>query len=294
MFEKVESCPVCESKLSDNLIICQDHTVSKESFAISRCRTCSFLYTNPRPSEDRLGSYYESEDYISHNKKSNSLINRIYKIARKFTVRSKVAMINKFTANKNTLLDIGCGTGEFINEAKKNNWLINAVEPGSLARRSAEELNGISIYEDIQQIEKTKFDAITMFHVLEHVADLNGTMKKVRKLLHKEGSLFIALPNSASYDAKQYKEDWAAYDVPRHLYHFNQETAELLFKKHKLEIIETLPMKLDAFYVSLLSEKYANGKTNYWQAFWNGLKSNKWAKNNQNNYSSLIYVLKKR
>jgi 2-polyprenyl-3-methyl-5-hydroxy-6-metoxy-1,4-benzoquinol methylase len=294
MFEKVESCPVCESKLSDNLIICQDHTVSKESFAISRCRTCSFLYTNPRPSEDRLGSYYESEDYISHNKKSKSLINRIYKIARKFTVRSKVAMINKFTANKNTLLDIGCGTGEFINEAKKNNWLINAVEPGSLARRSAEELNGISIYEDIQQITKTKFDAITMFHVLEHVADLNGTLKKVRKLLHKEGSLFIALPNSASYDAKQYKEDWAAYDVPRHLYHFNQETAELLFKKHNLEIIETLPMKLDAFYVSLLSEKYANGKTNYWQAFWKGLKSNKWAKNNQNNYSSLIYVLQKR
>jgi 2-polyprenyl-3-methyl-5-hydroxy-6-metoxy-1,4-benzoquinol methylase len=294
MFEKVESCPVCESKLSDNLIICQDHTVSKESFAISRCRTCSFLYTNPRPSEDRLGSYYESEDYISHNKKSNSLINRIYKIARKFTVRSKVAMINKFTANKNTLLDIGCGTGEFINEAKKNNWLINAVEPGSLARRSAEELNGISIHEDIHQITKTKFDAITMFHVLEHVADLNGTLKKVRKLLHKEGSLFVALPNSASYDAKQYKEDWAAYDVPRHLYHFNQETAELLFKKHKLEIIETLPMKLDAFYVSLLSEKYANGKTNYWQAFWNGLKSNKWAKNNQNNYSSLIYVLQKR
>lgn len=294
MFEKVESCPVCESKLSDNLIICQDHTVSKESFAISRCRTCSFLYTNPRPSEDRLGSYYESEDYISHNKKSNSLINRIYKIARKFTVRSKVAMINKFTANKNILLDIGCGTGEFINEAKKNNWLISAVEPGSLARRSAEELNGISIHEDIHQITKTKFDAITMFHVLEHVADLNGTLKKVRKLLHKEGSLFVALPNSASYDAKQYKEDWAAYDVPRHLYHFNQETAELLFKKHKLEIIETLPMKLDAFYVSLLSEKYANGKTNYWQAFWNGLKSNKWAKNNQNNYSSLIYVLQKR
>lgn len=294
MLEKVESCPVCESKLSDNLIICQDHTVSKESFAISRCRTCSFLYTNPRPSEDRLGSYYESEDYISHNKKSNSLINRIYKIARKFTVRSKVAMINKFTANKNTLLDIGCGTGEFINEGKKNNWLINAVEPGSLARRSAEELNGISIYEDIQKITKTKFDAITMFHVLEHVADLNGTLKKVRKLLHKQGSLFIALPNSASYDAKQYKEDWAAYDVPRHLYHFNQETAELLFKKHNLEIIETLPMKLDAFYVSLLSEKYANGKTNYWQAFWKGLKSNKWAKNNQNNYSSLIYVLQKK
>lgn len=294
MFEKVENCPVCESKLSDNLIICKDHTVSKESFAISRCRNCGFLYTNPRPSEQRLGSYYESEDYISHNKKSNSLINRIYKIARKFTVRSKVAMINKFTANKNTLLDIGCGTGEFINEAKKNKWHINAVEPGTLARKSAEELNGISIYEDIHKIEKTKFDAITMFHVLEHVADLNGTMKKVRKLLHKEGSLFIALPNSASWDSTHYKNDWAAFDVPRHLYHFNQETAALLFKKHKLEVVETLPMKLDAFYVSLLSEKHAKGKMNYWQAFWNGLKSNKWAKNNQNNYSSLIYVLKKR
>ena len=294
MFEKVESCPVCESSLSDNFIICKDHTVSNESFAITRCRTCGFLYTNPKPSDERLGSYYESSEYISHNKKSNSLINRIYKIARRFTVKSKVGMIKKYTLNQSTLLDIGCGTGEFINEAKINNWEICGVEPGNLARQSAEELAEIKIYKDIAEIEKKKFDAITMFHVLEHVSDLNGTMKKIRKLLHKDGSLFIALPNSASWDSQKYKEHWAAYDVPRHLYHFNQETATLLFKKHKLNILETIPMKLDAFYVSMLSEKNANGKLNYWQAFWNGLKSNKWASNNQNNYSSLIYVLKKK
>ncbi len=294
MLEKVESCPVCESTLSDNFSICKDHTVSQESFAISRCRSCGFLYTNPRPSENRLGEYYESEDYISHNKKSRSLINRIYKIARKFTVRSKVAMINKFTQNKNALLDIGCGTGEFIHEANKSHWSITGVEPGELARQSTEELTGIKVHKDVQEMDKTKFDAITMFHVLEHVSDLNATMNKVRKLLDKEGSLFIALPNSESWDAKQYMANWAAYDVPRHLYHFNQATAAMLFKKHKLEIVDTIPMKLDAFYVSMLSEKYAKGTINYWQAFWNGLKSNNWAKNNQNNYSSLIYVLKKK
>jgi len=294
MFEKVESCPVCESNLSDNFIICKDFTVSKESFAISRCRNCSFLFTNPRPSEDRLGAYYESEDYISHNKKSNNLVNRIYKIARKFTVRSKVSMIKKFTINQSTLLDIGCGTGEFITQAQNKGWTISGVEPGTLARTSAEELANIKIHKDIHEIEKAKFDAITMFHVLEHVSDLNGTLKKVRKLLHKEGSLFIALPNTSSWDSQIYKEEWAAFDVPRHLYHFNQDTAAMLFKKHKLKIVDTLPMKLDAFYVSMLSEKYAKGKVNYWQAFWNGLKSNNWAKNNQNNYSSLIYVLKKK
>jgi predicted SAM-dependent methyltransferase len=118
-------------------------------------------------------------------------------------------------------------------------------------------------------------------------------MEQVKYVLKDEGIAFIALPNHKSWDTQYYKKQWAAWDVPRHLYHFSMDTFSNLAKKHGFKIVEILPMKFDAFYVSLLSEKYRTNKMNYIKALFQGMKSNRWAKKNNNNYSSLIYVLRK-
>jgi 2-polyprenyl-3-methyl-5-hydroxy-6-metoxy-1,4-benzoquinol methylase len=298
MFERIDQCPVCESERKDHAFIVKDHMVSGESFAISRCRNCSFHYTNPRPKGDKLGAYYESENYLSHQSKQKSIFGLLYEWARNRALNQKLSWIESY-APKDKLLDYGCGAGYFMKHAEKKGWKSYGVEPSEKARALAMRDFGGEVTSSLDELEKKKFDAITLFHVLEHVPDLNETLAKLRKRLHKKGILFIALPNHDSYDAKKYMELWAAWDVPRHLYHFNPYTAKLLFKKHKLQIEATLPMKMDAYYVSLLSEQYKAGLqkpslSTYWQAFWAGLKSNKAAQKNQNTFSSLVYVLKKK
>lgn len=298
MFERIDQCPVCESELKDHALVVKDYMVSGESFAISRCRQCSFHYTNPRPTADQLGKYYESDQYLSHQSKPGSLFGRLYEWARNKALRQKLNWIETY-APKSNLLDYGCGAGYFMKYAEKKGWKACGIEPNTRAKALAEKDFHGPVHTELEHLAKEKFTAITLFHVLEHVPNLNETLKKLRKRLDKKGTMFIALPNHESYDAEKYKELWAAWDVPRHLYHFNQHTAELLFKKHKLKIVKILPMKMDAYYVSLLSEQYKEGLpkpsiSSYWQAFWEGRKSNSAARKNRNNYSSLVYVLKKK
>ncbi len=294
MYEKVEQCPICNGQDFKNFIICEDHTVSHESFVITQCANCDFLITNPRPSSNQIGKYYHSEDYISHTNKSNSLINIIYKIARNFTLRGKLKLINKLNTEK-SILDYGCGTGFFLDYCKKNNWKVTGIEPDENARKLATDNVGENIYPTLNTKEHPKkYDIITLWHVLEHVHNLTELLDDLKSILKKDGYLIIAVPNSASLDANIYKENWAAYDVPRHLYHFNQLTFNELIKYQGYKLVDTHPMKLDAYYVSMLSEKQQNAKNNHLKAIINGWKSNAWASKNDNNYSSLIYVLKKK
>lgn len=293
MFEKITQCPICSSDLIDNYMVCKDHMITGESFAITQCTQCSFLFTNPRPTTKDLGKYYQSDEYISHSNKSTNPINWIYKIARHFTLAKKVKLINKISTKK-TILDYGCGTGDFLVACKKSGWNINGLEPDTNARTNASEKTKIKILSQLTEITNTdKVDVITMWHVLEHIPELNHTLELVKQQLTKKGKLLIAVPNYQSFDAEYYKANWAAYDVPRHLYHFSQKTMKLLLKNHGLRINEILPMKLDSFYVSMLSEKYKNGNTNYIKSIISGYKSNAYANKNNNNYSSLIYIASK-
>jgi len=289
MYEKLEVCPSCKNTNFKNYLICSDHSVSGESFALSKCTKCELVFTNPRPDEEALPKYYESKEYISHTNKANSFINLIYKIARHFTIRSKIKLINSYH-NKGTILDYGCGTGHFLKSCESKGWTTYGYEPDKNARAIAES-NGLHI---IEKIKKTnaKYDIITAWHVIEHVSDLRKTIKKLRSALNENGHLIIAVPNIESYDARYYKENWAAYDVPRHLYHFNQKSFGKLIAKSKLTMVKTLPMKLDAYYISMISEKYINGKNNLLSALRIGRLSNKEAKKS-GEYSSLIYILKK-
>jgi len=290
---EIKICPSCNSENFSSYQTCVDYTVSHETFQLIKCETCNLVITTPRPENHQLSKYYKSDNYISHTNKASTIIDQIYLLARKYTLRKKINILRNLK-KKGTILDYGCGTGEFLNACKSNGWIISGLEPSPDARAKANQLNQILIHESLDEIQK-KYDTITLWHVLEHVADLNDTLKKLSSLLKENGIIFIAVPNYESYDAHYYKQNWAAFDVPRHLWHFDKNSMETLLIKNCLTIESIVPMKLDSFYVSLLSEKYKNNKqtlTGMAKAFYIGLKSNLKAKQS-NNFSSLIYIARK-
>jgi 2-polyprenyl-3-methyl-5-hydroxy-6-metoxy-1,4-benzoquinol methylase len=291
--ESVNTCPVCKATTFQNFIKCRDYTTSKEEFQIQRCINCNFLFTNPRPDVESIVKYYQSENYISHSGKSN-LFGSIYRIARRYALRSKFNLISEFHETTGTILDYGCGTGELLKYFLDKNWKITGVEPSTMAREKASILTGQKIYQSIDLVNQSVYDVITLWHVLEHIHNLNETIDALKKILKPGGTMFIAVPNASSKDSLHYQEIWAGYDVPRHLWHFSRETIERLLKNHGLKVEEVQPMKLDSFYVSLLSENntHQNGNKfmNALAAFRVGLKSNLQAAKT-GEYSSLIYIV---
>ncbi|MEP5611327.1 MAG: class I SAM-dependent methyltransferase [Cyclobacteriaceae bacterium] len=292
MYERLENCPSCQHPQFDNYLICEDHTVSHESFALVKCTKCELVFTNPRPRIDELDKYYQSEAYISHTDKANSVVHILYKFVRTYTLARKRNLVEGFKAN-GTILDYGCGTGDFLRSMQKDSWTTFGVEPNADAKAIAIKKNTGLITSDISDFsDDILFDMVTAWHVLEHVADLRETLRLIRKRIVKNGYLILAVPNLNSLDASTYGEKWAAYDVPRHLYHFTQTSLQNLADKTKFKLVATLPMKFDSYYVSMLSEKYRSGKNGFIKSMLTGFKSNISA-NKTGEYSSLIYVLKK-
>ncbi|WP_338874015.1 class I SAM-dependent methyltransferase [Spirosoma sp. SC4-14] len=272
---------------------CKDYLVSHKNFSIQQCEQCGFRLTNPRPDGSSIGFYYKSDQYVSHNDQSKGLINTAYRLVRNYTLRSKLKLIKELNGKEGKLLDIGCGTGAFLEICRNNNWTIAGMEPDPDARTIAEAKLQIAIKTEIGELAGTgPFNIITLWHVLEHIPDLNKTISQLYDLLDRNGTLLIAVPNSASYDAEYFNEYWAAYDVPRHLYHFVPTTIEALFKKHGFRLAGTQPMLFDAFYIAMLSTKYQTGKTDYVKSIRLGLASNSKAKQTGNS-SSLIYLFNK-
>lgn len=270
----------------------KDFSVSGESFNLIQNDKKDLLYTDPQPSQENLKSYYESDDYISHTDSKRSLFEKLYQAVRKISLQKKLNLIAKYQPQKGRLLDIGAGTGEFLKLANSNGWQSIGIEPSEKARKIAIS-KGVSFEESMWQIDNNSVDVITMWHVLEHVPDYKSQFSELKRMLKTSGTILIAVPNYKSYDAKIYGEYWAAFDVPRHLWHFSKEAIKRIAIEYNFELVEVLPMKFDAFYVSLLSEKYKYGTMRYFPALLNGLRSNLYGKQNQE-YSSHIYVLKNR
>ncbi|MCH3881352.1 class I SAM-dependent methyltransferase [Tenacibaculum sp. K20-16] len=266
----------------------KDYSVSKEVFELEKNEEFDMLVTIPVPKN--LSSYYESENYISHTDGKKGVFEKVYQLVKNYTLKRKLKLINSFNSEEKTILDIGAGTGDFLATCKNDNWQVLGIEPNKKAREIAASKN-ITLQENISIVENKKFDVITLWHVLEHVENLEEYIQQLKALLKENGTLIIAVPNYKSYDANHYKKYWAAFDVPRHLWHFSQTSISKLFSKENITIVKTLPMKFDSYYVSLLSERYKNGKMNPFKAFWIGFTSNRKAKKT-NEYSSLIYVLK--
>lgn len=320
----------------------KDFSVSKENFELLLDDRIDLLITNPRPKKENLGKYYETENYISHTDRKKSITEIVYSLVKKYTLNKKLEILNSFGVQEKNVLDIGCGTGDFLNVCQQAGWKVTGIEPSEKAReKGLDKLKkGTYIYSDIhaffeedfageekdidykQSYKQTKlyhhsehetknveqevlkfnddytpekkpyqFDVITMWHVLEHVHDLDIYIYRLKQLLKPDGVLVIAVPNYKSYDAEFYKEHWAAFDVPRHLWHFSQTSIHRLFATELMKVVKTIPMKFDAFYVSLLSEEYKTGKKKFINAIRSGIKSNIKAKRT-GEYSSLIYVLK--
>ncbi|CAN5285441.1 methyltransferase domain-containing protein [soil metagenome] len=291
--EMVAECPICGEKDRQHYLSCKDNTVSKIYFEIVECSKCSFAYTSPRPTENDLGWYYESEEYISHSNTSKGIVSRLYQMVRKRTLGKKLQLINSEGKN-GLLLDIGCGTGEFLNTMTSDGWKTIGIEPSDSARKQGIENYKLDVRkeEELNNLQPKSFDVITMWHVMEHVPHLDQRVKKLNELLKDDGVLIVAVPNRNSYDAAFYKENWAAYDVPRHLWHFRAQDMKALMLNSGFEVKKILPMKFDSYYISMLSEKYKNGSGNLLAAMWRGWISNR--KAGSEGSSSLIYIIRKK
>lgn len=277
----------------DNLkpyITVKDHSVSKEIFTIFHDTELDLLYTHPQPAASELSKYYESDDYISHTDGNRTLFEKAYQLIKSRALKMKVRLIGRENQTTGSLLDIGAGTGDFIVAARTAGWNCTGIEPSEKAR-------AIAVNKDVQFANTTldladeSFDVITMWHVLEHVPDVMAQLKELRRLIKPSGTIVIAVPNFKSFDAIHYDAFWAAYDVPRHLWHFSKTAVSKLADRNSLVLDKIVPMKFDAFYVSLLSEKYKSGKMNYLAALITGLRSNSYGRR-KGEYSSHIYVLK--
>lgn len=299
MLERLTKCPLCKSGHFLNSEQIKDFAVSQETFIICNCTKCGLKFTNPRPTEEAIAPYYDFPEYFSHEDKAKNLTQFVYQRVRKFAISQKVKHLNNLKPTKGKFLDYGCGTGELLSKAKESGWKVKGIEPNEKARKLANSKLDGKVYESIDELAKgTSFDIITLYHVLEHVHSLRKTVKKLINHLKSDGYIIIAVPNPESHDANKYKDHWAGWDVPRHLYHFNHQSIESFSELFDLQLVNEMPMSFDSYYVSLLSEGYTNPNQSivkkYWKAMQTGKKSNSEARKSAGNYSSNLFVFKKK
>ncbi len=298
MISNLTNCPVCESTTFRDYLKCEDFTVSHETYKIQECTSCSFKFTQDIPDQTSIGKYYQAEDYISHSGSTKGLINKLYHFVRKRSLQQKFKLVSSITHGIH-IIDYGCGTGEFLNVCQHKGWSVQGFEPSEQARKVAETVNQIPVTDpkNLANHPDHSADIITLWHVLEHVHELKPTLETLLRKLKPSGILLIAVPNCSSYDAKHYQEFWAAYDVPRHLYHFEPNTINILMHQFGLLRKSIRPMLFDSYYVSLLSEKYKNGGNLSLmcliKGFISGFISNAKASSNKLTYSSQIYIYQK-
>ena len=289
-------CPWCNSENNSKFLELKDYFLTQENFEILECNDCKLLFTTPCPAPDKIGDYYKSDDYLSHNESKKGIVPQIYNLVKKVNIKNKFNItVNGQQTTDNSILDIGCGVGDFLNYAKEKGCDITGIEPSEDARKIAEEKLGTKIFspEELQNIPNESFDIVTMWHVLEHVADLKTEIHHLERIVKKNGRLVLALPNYKSFDAEYYKDKWAAYDVPRHLNHFSRTSIKNIFNTTAFQLIDIKPLKWDSYYISMLSEQYLKHSNALLKATITGCKSNCKARKS-GEYSSLVYVFTKK
>jgi len=289
-----KKCPWCESENTQIHLSLKDEFLTKEDFQIYQCQDCGLLFTEPRPAKDKIGAYYKSEEYYSHQENKQGFIPRIYERVKSINLKNKSKMAT-LALKPGRILDIGCGVGDFLHVMETQGWETFGIEPSEEAKAIAKKRTKAQVYvpEQIEELANESFDLITMWHVLEHVDDLKTEIAHLQRLLKKGGRLVLALPNFKSYDATFYKEKWAAYDVPRHQSHFCRKSIANIFKNSQLQLIETNNLRWDAYYISYMSEQYKKDSLPLVRGVARGLISNLKARKN-GEWSSLVYIFEKK
>jgi SAM-dependent methyltransferase len=259
-FETI-GCPACGSANYRHAFEVRDrfNIIPDRTYSIVRCQSCQLLFVNPRPDALSIAAFYQIEGYdpFVGGKSGKSWTTAAYKLARRFTVPRKVARAMNGLQNARSALDIGCATGEFAAALGKHGLQVCGVEPDPGAAEHARATFGLTVWTgNISAVphDAGPFDVITMWHVLEHVHDLKGTLARVRELLSPEGRFVIAVPNPLSFDARQYGRNWVAWEAPRHLYHFEPDVLLSLLDREGFAARRAGALAFDAFYHSLLSE----------------------------------------
>ena len=289
----MNTCPWCKTPTDRTILELKDYFLTKEDFKIMECPNCGLRFTIPRPAPEEIGKYYQSENYYSHQQNNKGLVPRIYEFVKSFNIKNKSSMaIGGLTQGK--LLDIGCGVGDFLVQVKKQGWEVQGIEPSDDAKNIAEKRLGFRPYSpgDYAMFEDHTFDAITMWHVLEHIDNLHFQTKEIHRLLKPGGRLIIALPNFQSFDCQYYKEKWAAWDVPRHLNHFAPDVLREIITSCGFQTIDTQKLKWDAYYISYMSERFQGHSMPLVRGAWIGQRSN-WKARKTGMYSSLVYRFQK-
>jgi SAM-dependent methyltransferase len=292
----ISKCPVCGSNNFYPFLTCIDFIVSGEKYDIKICSDCGLKITFDIKDEENIGQYYNSDEYIPHSNKSTGLVNTIYHKVRSYMLRRKRKIVEKATSmKKGQIIDVGTGTGYFPSEMKQHGWEVAGTEKSFDARNFARNEFNIEIKktEDLFNLQNQKFDVITLWHVLEHIHKLNENIATFYRLLKKNGKLIIAVPNNNSFDAFHYKEFWAAYDVPRHIWHFTPKQMKLLGEKHDFTLKQIRSMPFDGFYISILSEKYKKSKIPVIKGFFYGIISWIVSLFNPLKSSSSVYIFSK-
>lgn len=287
-------CPWCNTQSEHKVLELKDYFLSQETFHILECPNCHLRYTDPRPATDKIGAYYHSDKYYSHQEAGKGLVAHLYSMVKSVNLKTKFRVAAK-GMKSGKLLDIGCGIGDFLLKSKQNGWEVFGIEPDGHARQKASSKLQTEVLrpDEIGTLPNASFDLITMWHVLEHVEDLKAQIGQLHRLLKAEGRLVVALPNFQSYDAAYYADKWAAWDVPRHLNHFCISSIKCIFEERGFRLTEVRGQKWDSYYISFLSEQYRQKRLPLLRGVFRGLISNVKAKRS-GDYSSLIYVFSKK
>ena len=292
-----DKCPLCGSNAIRKRFTCTDHFATGETFDVYECTDCHFAFTQNVPDEKEIGRYYESPTYISHSNTNKGITNRLYHLVRKIMLKNKTGLVKRLTLLKNgKILDYGAGTGHFARAMKKRGWEVTAIEKSDKARELSRREFDFEMLptESLSDIKDREFDVVTMWHVMEHIQDLDNMWDELYRILDDTGIAIIAVPNSKSYDAQKYGEHWAAYDVPRHLWHFTPNTIMRWGEKHNFLLERQFTMPFDGFYISVLSESNKGSRLHTIKGFWNGFKGWLAQAKRRSASSSIIYVFRKR
>ena len=291
------TCPMCHGKQTSLRVSCRDHFTTGEVFDVYECSDCSLIWTLNPPTPDCMGAYYDTDAYISHSNTKQGIVNKVYHLVRSFMLYKKALLIEKHTPTKpGSLLDIGAGIGLFCNYMRKRGWQIEGIEPSVKARSYAQECYNLKLKDvsHLSKLPKESKDIVTLWHVLEHIPNMNEELSLIHSIIKPGGKLVLALPNPASFDASVYKEFWAAYDVPRHLWHFKALALTRLLEKYNFRLIDLKTMPFDGFYISILSEQHKKNSFAFLKGGWTGLKGWLKSQRRKEKSSSLIYIFEKK